>query len=145
MKQLRGLSVAGCVGIVVAFGGSASGSSPTLSEVKFECGVQGNNDGCEKTIACPAGTTIKSATAACNLELGAVRDGQLATVEEGFIEVLRASDHVDEGRCWLGWSQTEDGVLSLADNLGLSAVAVGCQEHDKNGGDCEVRGSIYCQ
>jgi len=145
MKQLRGISAAGCLGIVAAFGASAAGSPPTLHEVTIDCGVTSNNDGCEKRVECPPGTTIRSARAACNLEYGSVTDEQLSSMEPGYLEVVRRSDRVEQGSCWLGSSQVEDGLVATAAIVGLTGVSIGCQEHDKNGGDCEIRGSLYCQ
>jgi hypothetical protein len=95
MMHLRGFIVAGCWGVVAAFGASAAGGSPVPHEVAVECRVKGRNDGCEKRVDCPAGTTIRSARAACNLEHGRVKDEQLSSVEQGYVEVVRASDHVD--------------------------------------------------
>jgi len=145
MKHFRGLIAGGCLGILVAFGASAAGSSPTSLEVTIECRVETNNDGCETRVSCPAGTTIRTARAACNLEYGPVSDKQLSSVEHGYVEVVRRSDHVDEGQCWLGSSQVDRGRVAIADVVGLTSVSVGCQEHDKNGGDCQIRGSLFCE
>ena len=145
MKRLRGFIAAGCLGLVAALAASAAGGSPGRHEVSFECRVRSSNDGCESRVECPAGTTLRAARAACNLEHGAVSDEQLARVEQDNIEVVRASDHVDEGKCWLGSSQVESGRVAVAAVAGLTGVVVGCQEHDKNGGDCVIRGSLYCQ
>ena len=123
----------------------AAGGSPGLHEVTVECRVRSSNDGCEKRVDCPAGTTIRAARAACNLEHGRVTDEQLASVAHGYIAVVRPSDHVDEGKCWVGGSQVESGRVAIADIVGQTGVSVGCQEHDRNGGDCVVRGSLYCR
>ncbi len=145
MKRLHGFSVLGCVAMVAGFGTSAAGSSPALLEVPFECGVTSNNDGCEKTVSCPEGTKLRAAKAACNLEYGSVTDDQLAPVEQGYIEVVRSSDHVDEGRCWVGSAEVDDGTVEIAALSGRSGVSIGCQEYDRNGADCQIRGSLYCE
>jgi len=143
--HLRGLSVVGCLGTVMPFGASGEGGSPALHAVPIDCGVKSSNDGCEKRVACPPGTTIRTATAACNLEYGAVTEEQLEGVEQGYLEVLRPSDHVEEGRCWLGDNSVASGRLSIAAVVGQTEISIGCQEHDKNGGDCRIQGSLYCQ
>jgi hypothetical protein len=145
MKAHQGLIAAGCLGIVAAFGTDAGGSSPAVLEVTTECHAQSNNDGCETWVACPPGTTIRTARAACNLEYGPVTDEQLSSVEQGHVEVVRRSDHVDEGSCWLGTAQVGSGRVTVANIVGLTGVTVGCQEHDKNGGDCQIRGSLHCE
>ena len=136
---------AGCLASVAASGPSVAGGSSALHEVVTECRVRSSNDGCQKRIACPEGTTIRSAKAACNLEHGSVSDEQLVAVEGGYVEVVRRSDHVEEGRCWLGSFQVENGRAAVADVEGLAAVWVGCQEHDRNGGDCVIRAALYCE
>jgi hypothetical protein len=145
MKHLHGISAVAGLGLVVAFGASAAGGSPALREVPLDCRVEGSNDGCENTVACPSGTTIRTARAACNLEHGPVTGEQLDAVEPGYLEVVRRSDHVDEGRCWLGHERIESGRVALAEVVGHTHVSLGCQEHDRNGGDCQIRGSLYCQ
>lgn len=145
MKHLRKLGAVGCLGTVVALAASAASGAPVPHEVAIECGVRSSNDGCASTVTCPAGTTIWSASAACNLEHGPVTDEQLARVEPGYVEVVRRSDHVEEGRCWVGGNLVESGRVALADVVGQKGVSVGCQEHDRNGGDCQIRGSLYCR
>jgi hypothetical protein len=145
MKHLRELSAVSCLGVVVAFGPSAAGDSPAVHQLPIDCGVKSSNDGCEKTVSCPPGMTIRAASAACNLEHGPVTDEQLDSVEPGYVEVVRRSDHVEQGRCWLGENRAQSGRVAISDTVGLTAVSVGCQEHDQNGGDCQIRGSLYCQ
>lgn len=145
MTYLRGFGAVGGLGMVVALEASAASGAPMPHEVAIECGVRGSNDGCANTVSCPSGTTIRSARAACNLEHGPVADEQLAGVEPGYVEVVRRSDHVEEGRCWVGGNLVERGRVALADVVGQKGVSVGCQEHDRNGGDCQIRGSLSCQ
>ena len=145
MMHLHTLIARGCLGVMAAFAASVAGSSPASREVTIECRVESNNDGCEKRVDCPPGTTIRTARAACNLEYGPVSDSRLSAVEQGYIEVVRRSDHVDEGQCWLGDTRVDGERAALANVVGLTRVSVGCQEHDKNGGDCQIRGSLYCE
>jgi len=145
MKHFPGLTVVGCLGSFVAFGASAAGGSPVLHEVPIDCGVTSSNDGCEKSIGCPPGMKIWGARAACNLEHGAVTEDQLEGVEQGYLVVVRLSDHVEEGRCWLGDSSVASGRAATRDVVGQTRISIGCQEHDENGGDCQIRGSLYCR
>lgn len=145
MKHLHRLIAVGCLGLAAAFAAGNAGSSPALQEVTIECRVSSSNDGCEKIVGCPSGTKIRTARAACNLEYGSVTDEQLSSVEHGYIKVVRRSDHVEEATCWVGSSRVGSGQVAIADIVELTRVSVGCQEHDKNGGDCHMRGSLYCE
>jgi hypothetical protein len=144
MTHHHGL-IAVCLGLAAASGASSAGSSPARQQVTIDCKVSSSNDGCEKIVGCPEGTKIHTVRAACNLEHGSVTDEQLSSVEQGHIKVVRRSDHVDEGSCWIGTSQVGSGQVAVADILELTRVSVGCQEHDKNGGDCQIRGLLYCE
>jgi hypothetical protein len=143
--HLHGLRAAGCLGLAAAFGARDAGSSPAVQEIPIECSVRSNNDGCEKIVGCPSGTAIRAARAACNLEHGSVTNEQLLSVQRGYIKVVRGSDRVDDARCWVGSSEVYSGQVAIADIAGLTRISVGCQEHDKNGGDCHIRGSLYCE
>lgn len=145
MKYRHGYLAACCLGMVAAFGASAADGSSAPHEVPIECRAKSNNDGCEKTAACPAGTTMRSATAACNLEHGLVTDEQLSLVERGYLEIVRRSDHSDEGRCWLGNTRIESGRVPIASIADEHGILFGCQEHDRNGGDCHMRGTLFCR
>jgi hypothetical protein len=143
-KHLHGLA-AGWLGLAAALGAGDARSSRAVQEVTIECIVGSSNDGCERIVGCPSGTKIRTARAACNLEYGSVTDEQLSSVHHGYIKVVRRSDHVEEARCWVGTSQVGSGQVAIAGIAELTRVAVGCQEHDKNGGDCHIRGSLYCE
>src|SRR5690349_4600284 len=125
MKRLRGPSAAGWLGLATALGASDAGSAPAVREVTIECSVSSNNDGCEKVVACPSGTEIRTARAACNLEYGSVTHEQLSSVEQGHLKVVRRSDHVEEARCWVGTSEVGSGQVAIAAIAGLTRVSVG--------------------
>jgi hypothetical protein len=144
-RVLRRVSAVGCLSLVVGFGSSAAGGPPAVHEVAIDCRVTSSNDGCEARIACPPGSAIQSVTAACNLEYGPITDEHLGLVEPGYLQVLRPSDHVAEGQCWLGAHRTASGRIATADLAGQTGVWIGCQEYDRNGGDCHIRGALYCQ
>ena len=144
MNRHHGL-IAVCLGLAAASGASDAGSSLAMHEVKIDCKVSGSNDGCEKIVGCPSGTKVRTVRAACNLEHGSITDEQLSSVGQGYIEVVRRSDHVEEGSCWVGASQIDSGQVAIAGIAEGTRVSVGCQEHDRNGGDCHIRGSLYCE
>jgi hypothetical protein len=140
----RLVTVAG-IGVAAAFIGGDVRGTPAPGSVPIECTVSKNNDGCETTVSCPRGTSIRSAHAACNLEWGSVSDRRLAEVPENIIEVVRPSDHADEGRCWVGSTSLGEGRATLGGITSQTSVNVGCQEHDQNGGDCQIRGLLRCE
>ncbi|MBC8024683.1 MAG: right-handed parallel beta-helix repeat-containing protein [Steroidobacteraceae bacterium] len=136
--------------------------------VPIDCQINGENKGCQQTVSCPAGTKVVGAVAACNLENGAVTDAELATVPPHFIHVARLSDHVPSGSCFVegnavigkivnpsgggifGAARTRNVPQSAVQTsirgiAGRTRVAVGCKEYDKNGGDCHIRGWLYCR
>lgn len=145
MHTLDKLVTAAGIGVAAVFIVGDVRSAPAPRTVPIQCQVSKNNDGCERTVSCPKGTRIRSASAACNLEWGSVTDRQLSNVPDDVIEVVRPSDHVDEGSCWVGATTVGDGRATLAGIANHASVKVGCQEHDKNGGDCEIRGLLRCE
>lgn len=121
-------------------------SSVFAQEVKsWDCRVEHSNDGCRKTIKAPAGKKIVGVTAACNLENGAVTNRQLESVPANKIKVVRKSDHRrfhPDGYCYVGDTKIYSGEKALVNVNGVAQIDVGCFEHDKNGGDCHIRGTI---
>ena len=130
--------------------------------VPIDCRISEDNEGCDRTFSCPAGMKVVGAVAACNLEYGAVSDAELATVPPHLIHVARLSDDIEDGSCYVEnnavigkiFGGPYTGPLFVPQSavqapirgiVGLSRVAVGCDEHDKNGGDCHIRGSLYCR
>jgi hypothetical protein len=137
-----------CFGIGALFAaGDAAGREDTrpVYSVSIDCRISTNNDGCEQQVHCPTGTTVLNARAACNLEYGAVSDAELALVPEGLLTVVDASDHVDEGSCWIQKNQVSTGEQRIEGISDLRGVSAGCQEHDRNGGDCHIRGVLLCR
>ncbi|MCI5207580.1 MAG: hypothetical protein D3910_02030 [Candidatus Electrothrix sp. ATG2] len=113
--------------------------------VDWECRVQGNNAGCKKTIKAPSGKKIVGVTAACNLEYGAVSKSKLASVPAGSIKVVVKSDRrwaYPDGYCYVGKTKIYSGTKKIDGINGINQVRVGCFEHDKNGGDCHIRGTV---
>lgn len=111
----------------------------------FECRVEGNNDGCERIARCPRGRRIVGASAACNLEFGTVSSTDLNGVSANFVKVLRASDNASEGSCTIGSTSIRSGQAAVSGINGLDRASFGCRERDSNGGDCHIKGTLYCR
>ncbi len=111
--------------------------------VDFECQVTGNNSGCTRVVHCPAGTTSVGARVACNLEWGRVSDTEWNGVAPGEMSVVRASSRVSDGTCFAGATSASEGVQRVFANPS-TAIFAHCREHDSNGGDCHIRGELYC-
>ncbi|MCH5373714.1 MAG: right-handed parallel beta-helix repeat-containing protein, partial [Planctomycetes bacterium] len=73
-----------------------------MTPSEWECRATGSNDGCAGPISCPSGKTIIGAVGACNLEYGSVSEAAFNDVPIGWVDVVRASDHVSDGRCTVG-------------------------------------------
>jgi hypothetical protein len=145
-----------CTGYTVSCGDGKQyyglGSSCSLAQAGFSCQVTANNAGCHKVAACPAGRKIVGARAACNLEWGTVTAAELSSVPGNKIRVVRPSDNVSDGYCYVGEchgslcsnlvQQGERTIVGIEDG---PQAEVGCQEHDKNGGDCHIKGTLYCR
>jgi hypothetical protein len=150
---------------------SAATPSCSTRTVPIDCRIDGENAGCKRTVYCPAGTKVLGAVAACNLENGAVTDDQLAKVPPHLIHVAKLSEHVPSGSCFVEGNAvigklvlTSFGGVFTAPRrqpeyvvpqsavqtpirgiAGRTSVAVGCKEFDENGGDCHIRGTLYCR
>lgn len=123
----------------------SNASDCRVNKVDFSCQVSGNNKGCQKTIACPSGKKLVGAKAACNLEFGTVSSSALQPILPNLIKVLKASDKVSAGSCHVGGNKLQRGQKEITINKSSRTVAVGCKEHDKNGGDCHIKGMLYCR
>lgn len=113
--------------------------------VDFDCTTSGNNGGCSKAVSCPTGTHILAAKAACNLEIGSVDVNYVKnTLSWNNLSVVKASDISNEGRCRIDEKSIQSGS-AIIDEKNKTRVFVSCSEHDRNGGDCNIRGQLYCQ
>ena len=115
--------------------------------------VEGNNDGDQHSLGCPAGTLL-AIQAACNLEFGKATDQQRDGVLLNRLKVVRESDKKKRGQCI-----ADDSKISAqqrlvmpwlvdryeASNSGRNTLRYACKEHDKNGGDCHVNIRHYCE
>lgn len=57
------------------------------------------------------------------------------------IKVVRTSDKVSDGYCFIGSNKISKGAKTLYDVQDQIRASVGCKEHDKNGGDCHIKAS----
>lgn len=120
-------------------------ASCQIDRVPFECPVSGDNRGCSRSTICPSGTTLVRTAAACNLEYGSVTSTELAAIPGNGLRVVRSSDTVDDGSCRLGSASISSGETVIERQASGGRVYFGCSEYDENGGDCHVRGELYCQ
>lgn len=116
-----------------------------VSKVGFDCKVTGNNNGCRKIVACRPGEKIIGAKGAANLEFGSVSDNDLLSVPANTLKVVRPSDAFWAGNCFIDNTSLSLGEKSITGIQGRSSVIVGCKEYDDNGGDCDIRGILYCR
>jgi hypothetical protein len=115
----------------------------TRRRIPFDCRVSGDNRGCSKQVWCPSGVIV-GAVAACNLESGAVSDEDIRTLPIDLMVVVQASDNVSSGVCQVGGNRISKGSRPITGLDGRRSVKVKCEEHDRNGGDCHIRGVLYC-
>jgi hypothetical protein len=124
-----------------------TGNTCSLSYVPFDCQVSGNNSGCSKAVSCPTGKTTIGASGACNLEYGTVTQAEYDAVPGNILRVTLASDTASDGTCRIGGSA--NAVSSMDRNLtglqGLTSATVSCSEYDVNGGECHVKGELFCK
>jgi hypothetical protein len=145
MPTLNKLVAATATLVALSFVVEAVRSTPAPATVPIACAVSKNNDGCQTTVRCPQGTMVHGVRAGCNLEWGSVTDQQLSNIADDVISVLKPSDHVEEGSCWVGTTTLSEGQTVVSDLADQKVVNVGCQEHDQNGGDCQIRGFLRCE
>jgi hypothetical protein len=121
------------------------------SEVPFDCRVAGSNAGCRTVASCPTGTAIVDLKAACNLELGAVTDAELDGTFWNSLKIVKQSDIPGDGKCTLNdygfiyTSTARTGATKVVSYRGLQSIVAECDEHDRNGGDCHIRGKLICE
>jgi hypothetical protein len=116
-----------------------------VSKVPFECRAVADNRGCQRVVSCPAGTRVIGAVAAADLEFGPVTLAAVERVPVNTVRVVRASDWTAAGRCFVHETTLSSGEKAISGAFGSSSVRIGCFEHDANGGDCHIRGALYCR
>ncbi len=123
----------------------SSSSNCSITEVPFECLIEGNNNGCSKTITAPPGKHIVGIKVACNLEFGTISNSQLSSIPINEMKVVKTSEDVNKGICYIGSNSIRKGAKTLSDIQDQLKLLIGCKEHDKNGGDCHIKGILYCR
>jgi len=114
--------------------------------VPFSCSMLHDNVGCTGTVVCPVGQSIIDVRAVCDLEVGtAIAQSDVDETLVGHVRVVVPSDHVNEGRCNIGATSISQGDAAV-DLSGITeSITFSCEEHDENGGDCAIRGEIFCE
>jgi hypothetical protein len=115
-----------------------------IVSVPFECQITGSNTWCARSVACPGDGKVVGAKAACNLEAGTVDDAVVSELPFDRLEVVRASDNVADGTCYVSFNWASEGGTTIDTAKGFSQLAIGCREYDDNGGDCQIKGVSYC-
>ena len=114
--------------------------------------VEGSNNGDEHELGC--GTNLLAVQAACNLEFGRASDTHRDRTLMNRVNVVRASDDKDDGRCRADGTSIKDGqrlilpwLLQRYEGAGArpNLLRHACREHDRNGGDCHVNIRHYCE
>lgn len=114
-----------------------------ITERHFKCSVRGDNDGCEKALACGPHKRLSALKARCNLEVGGIHRDALSNAAWNSLVVQRESDVVDEGHCQAAAYDIASGGTQLLGTL-PNPVRVGCREHDEDGGECRIEGDYVC-
>ena len=105
----------------------------------------GNNKGCRRVVSCPSDQSIIGMKAACNLEYGFVSNDQLSMVPDNTLGVIRASDNISDGSCFVEDRGIDMGEMVITEIADKHSVLIGCDEHDENRGDCHIKGILQCQ
>lgn len=119
-------------------------SNCSLTKINFNCKVEGNSRGCRKRVYCNSNKKIIGAVAACNLEYGSVSNAQLTGMPVNTIKVVKESDKRKYSDCFVGGNHVNRGRAKINIVNNAKSVIIGCKEHDKNGGDCHIKGQLYC-
>jgi parallel beta-helix repeat protein len=140
---------AACANVRCSDGDLIEVSACAMYTADFACGDSGNDQGCNRFEACPLvqsrQTTAFGAKAACDLEHESVTASELATVPPGRIDVVVPSTNVADGSCYAAATKISQGYETIRGGSNQAGVRFGCHESDSNGGDCEIRGVLYCK
>jgi parallel beta-helix repeat protein len=120
--------------------------SCSMRVVNFACRATSNHQGCSGTASCGADRVI-SARAGCNLEWGSVSSEDVQAIAPGMLEVVRESDS-PSAYCSVDDVLVRKKYLTLhgrRDGVAPHEVSFECHENESNGGDCEVRGQLFCR
>jgi hypothetical protein len=119
-------------------------SDCSMSMVSFGCSKSDSNAGCSTTATCPSGTKIIGAKAACNLETTDLTTDDLDSTPAGMIDVVRLSTNTEDGECKVGSTTVVSRADVIRGAYGSTSISAHCEEHDNNGGECAVKGILYC-
>lgn len=111
----------------------------------FSCSRQGSNAGASCLAGCPQGQTVFAAKAACNLETTSLSRTVIDRQGWGTLTVSVASDETADGKCRLGETEISENTVPISVPQNVRRLEASCREHDKNGGDCSIAGTLICQ
>ncbi|WP_374567487.1 hypothetical protein [Ideonella sp.] len=114
-----------------------------ITQRHFRCSVKDSNEGCEKVLSCGSHKRLQALKARCNLEFGPIDPDALAGAPWNSLAVERASDVVADGHCAVGAYDISSSNTQLLGFLSTPATAR-CQEHDADGGECQIEGEYVC-
>jgi hypothetical protein len=116
-----------------------------IERVPFDCHANADDYRCAGSVSCPTGTTRVRAFAGCDLEYGDVTAADLAEVEGEVVRILRRSDIPSADYCYVGDDSARVGATVLESIEPDERAYFGCHEYNADGGDCHIRGELYCQ
>jgi hypothetical protein len=114
------------------------------SRIDFSCSRSDSNDGCSTTAACPGSRRLVGLKATCHLESASLSATELALTMFDVLRVSSPSDVEAQGRCSVGNQMIRSGRTPLTSQLGRDRVEASCEEWDRNGGDCTIKGVALC-
>lgn len=120
-------------------------SSCTMQTVPFGCSITDNNAGCSTTATCPSGTKIIGAKAACNLETTGIAANALESIPAGTVDVVTLSQNTSDSKCTVGATTVVSRPDVVRGSSTATSLVAHCEEYDSNGGDCAVKGVLYCK
>lgn len=119
-------------------------NTPLPIEVPFSCKADNNNSGCRGVVTCPSRKNLLAVRAGCNLEFGLVSQSRLASVPWNQVEVVRASDYINAGFCFVADAEISSGSSAINIGSQQNSFEYSCREFDSNGGECHVFGTALC-
>lgn len=126
---------------------NSSCSVNNIEEVPLNCGISNDirNTGRVRSASCTGGRRILTASATCNLENQSLSSAQTHNTLKNMLKVAVPSAELEKGNCFIGSNNIKQRYKIVSHIDGASTVNYGCREHDKNGGDCLIRGTLYCK
>jgi len=141
---IEGKGASACVVKACTDGIRSNVSSCSMTSVPFVATASNTNATASTVAKCPTGMTAVGVTAACDLEHGSITSAELASVDPGKLQVLTPSDQVSDGLCSVGGTSQSKGEVQLRGGPSVKELKATCRERDSDGGDCQIRGTLFC-